>query len=189
MATNLPPLATGPSVWTRAEMEKDRSWIIRFSDADLAELEAATALLHERGIPPEEFSREDFPLPGLGPKFGKLLEEIEYGRGFALLKGLNLAQYDLDKLSILFWGLGTHLGEIISQNTQGDLLGRVTDYETGKFGSGGYYEAGIRGHRTNAYLPPHSDSSDVVGLLCGSPGARRRRKLDRLVYGRLQPHS
>lgn len=169
MATNLPPLATGPSAWTRAEMEKDSSWTIHFSEADLAELERATTLLHERGIPPEAFSREDFPLPALGSKFEKLLEEIEYGRGFALLKGLNVANYDMDKLSILFWGLGTHLGEIISQNTQGNLLGHVSDHEAGRFGSGGYYEAGIRGHRTNANLPPHSDSSDVVGLLCIRP--------------------
>jgi hypothetical protein len=70
---------------------------------------------------------------------------------------------------VLYWGLGTHLGQIISQNSQGDLLGVVTDMESGKYAEGGYYEVGVRGHRTNAYLEPHSDSSDVVGLMCVRP--------------------
>ena len=86
-----------------------------------------------------------------------------------LLKGLDVANYEIEKLSVLYWGLGTHLGQIISQNSQGNLLGHVTDFEDGKYKSGGYYEEGVRGHRTNAFLAPHSDSSDVVGLLCMRP--------------------
>jgi hypothetical protein len=61
------------------------------------------------------------------------------------------------------------LGQVISQNSQGDLLGRVTDMESGRYANGGYYEEGVRGHRTNAFLAPHSDSADVVGLLCVRP--------------------
>ncbi len=162
----LPPRAEGPSAWTRAAMERDPSWIVELDATDLAELTAATNQLAARGLGPLEFGRTDFPLPRLAPKLAALLEEIEYGRGFALLRGLDVANYDLDRLSLLYWGLGAHLGQVISQNSQGDLLGRVTDMEGGKFRGGGYYEAGVRGHRTNAFLPPHSDSSDVVGLLC-----------------------
>lgn len=169
MLNELPPQATGPAAWTRAEMEQDRSWIFRLNEIDLIELESATTALHERGIPPLEFRKSDFPLPTLGPRIAALLEEIEYGRGFALLRGLNVADYDLDKLSVLYWGLGTHLGQVISQNSQGDLLGHVTDMEGGKYVDGGYYEEGVRGHRTSAFLPPHSDSSDLVGLMCVRP--------------------
>lgn len=161
--------ATGASVWTRPEMEADQSWLFRFSDTDLRELEQATADLAARGLGPLEFGKADFPLPTLGPKLKGLLEDIEYGRGFTLLRGLDVEAYDLDKLSLLYWGLGSHLGQVISQNSQGDLLGRVTDLESGKFAKGGYYEEGVRGHRTNAFLAPHSDSADVVGLLCVRP--------------------
>ncbi len=169
MDQTLPPAAEGPSAWTRAQMERDQGWIVRFTDADLAELAAATDALAVRGLGPLEFGRDDFPLPGLGPKLVELLEEIEYGRGFVLLRGLDVEAFDLDRLSLLYWGLGAHLGQVISQNSQGDLLGRVTDMESGRYAKGGYYEEGVRGHRTNAFLAPHSDSSDVVGLLCVRP--------------------
>jgi len=169
MSSELPPPAVGPMAWTRPEMERDGAWIVQFDETDLAELKTATNRLAERGLGPLEFGREDFPLPTLGPKLTDLLWEIEYGRGFALLRGLDVAQYDLDRLSLLYWGLGSHLGQVISQNSQGDLLGRVTDMEAGKYSGGGYYEEGVRGHRTNAFLAPHSDSSDVVGLLCVRP--------------------
>ena len=168
----MPPNAEGPSVWTRGEMERDRSWIVEFDARDLAELADATDRLAERGLGPLQFGREDFPLPNLSLKLAALLEDIEYGRGFALLRGLDVERYDIDRLSLLYWGLGAHLGQVISQNSQGDLLGRVTDMESGKFSAGGYYEAGVRGHRTNAFLPPHSDSSDVVGLLCVRPARK-----------------
>lgn len=150
-------------------MEKDQSWIFHFTPTDLAELERATADLAARGLGPLEFGRQDFPLPTLGPKLKRLLEDIEYGRGFVLLRGLDVANYGLDRLSLLYWGLGAHLGQVISQNSQGDLLGRVTDMESGRYAKGGYYEEGVRGHRTNAFLAPHSDSADVVGLLCVRP--------------------
>lgn len=150
-------------------MEKDLSWIFHFTPTDLAELERATADLAARGLGPLEFGRQDFPLPTLGPKLKHLLEDIEYGRGFVLLRGLDVANYGLDRLSVLYWGLGAHLGQVISQNSQGDLLGRVTDMESGRYAKGGYYEEGVRGHRTNAFLAPHSDSADVVGLLCVRP--------------------
>ena len=161
--------ATGPSAWTRHQMEIDDSWIYYFDVHDLAELQTATDTLATRGLKPLEFGWEDFVLPQLGPKLVSLLNDIEYGRGFVLLRGLDVSQYDHDRLSLLYWGLGAHLGQVISQNSQGDLLGRVEDLEAGKYAGGGYYEEGVRGHRTNAFLAPHSDSSDVVGLLCVRP--------------------
>lgn len=169
MSTGLPPAAETPAAWTRAQMADDPDWTVRLTSADLAELNAATDRLTATGAKPLEFGRDDFPLPGLAPKLAGLLREIEYRRGFALLKGLDVASYDLHRLSLLYWGLGAHLGQVISQNSQGDLLGRVTDMEAGKYASGGYYEEGVRGHRTNAFLAPHSDSADVVGLLCVRP--------------------
>ena len=160
---------SGPSAWKAADYLSDRSWIFQLTPSHLGELNTAARALKARGIGPLEFTREDFPLPTLGPAIPGLLHEIEYGRGFVLIRGLNVADYDIETLRVLYWGLGTHLGQIISQNSQGDLLGVVTDMEAGKYTRGGYYEEGVRGHRTNAELEPHSDSSDVVGLMCVRP--------------------
>ena len=160
---------TGPSAWKATDFLNDDSWMYRFSETELRELNEATRALKAKGLKPVEFTQADFPLPTLGPRIAELLHEIEYGRGFVLLRGLNVDDYDLDTLKVLYWGLGTHLGDIISQNSQGDLLGIVTDLENGKYANGGYYENNVRGHRTNADLKPHADSSDLVGLLCVRP--------------------
>ena len=127
---------TGPSAWKAADFLNDDSWIFRLTPAHLAELNGATRALKARGIGPLEFTKADFPLPALGAELARILHEIEYGRGFVLLRGLNVADYDLDTLKVLYWGLGTHLGQIISQNSQGDLLGVVTDMESGQYAKG-----------------------------------------------------
>lgn len=163
---------TGPAAWKAADYAHDDSWMYRFTDSDLAEIHVATDALRAKGLSPLEFTKADFPLPALGPKLADVLDEIEYGRGFVMLRGLDTGQYDTGGLKLLYWGLGTHLGQVISQNSQGDLLGVVTDMENGKFAGGGYYEQNVRGHRTNADLKPHSDSSDMVGLLCVQPAKR-----------------
>jgi hypothetical protein len=53
---------------------------------------------------------------------------------------------------------------VIAQNTRGDHIGHVRD-EGLKWGqvSGGEL---VRGYRTNAYMPFHSDPTDRVGLFC-----------------------
>jgi hypothetical protein len=63
-----------------------------------------------------------------------------------------------------FWGLGLHMGIPVSQNARGHLLGHVID-EGLDFNK----DNGVRGYQTRLRLPYHTDSSDVVGLLCLRP--------------------
>lgn len=166
---------TGPTAWKATDYRNDESWVRYFTQAELAELTEATRTLKARGIKPEAFTRSDFPLPKLDAVMNDIHGELEKGRGFILLRGLNVEDYDLETLKILYWGLGTHLGDIISQNAYGDLLGYVTDFEG--FAQGGYYDKGVRGHRTSAHLYPHCDSSDTVGLLCVYPAMTGGRSM------------
>lgn len=182
---------TGPSVWKRDDFIDDDSWIHVFSDDELKELETSTHRLRERGLSPHDFNRDDFPLPTLGPKLADMLEDIEYGRGFVLLRGIDVSRFDEDGLKLLYWGLGTHLGSIVSQNSWGDLLGVVTDLEAGKYKDGGYYEDNVRGHRTNALIEPHSDSCDVTGLLCVRPAKKGGESLlcsSMAIYNHILEH-
>ena len=51
------------------------------------------------------------------------------------------------------------MGSPVKQNTQGDILGEVMSI-------GDIAQKDTRVYQTNAYLPYHTDPSDVVGLLC-----------------------
>ena len=61
----------------------------------------------------------------------------------------------------IFWGLGRYIGDPISQNAQGDLLGHVKDV-----GGLTYGAKNVRGYQTTAELNFHNDNCDVVEQLC-----------------------
>ena len=159
MMTALPSI-TGPSVWCGQDHADSTAWIRPFRDNELAELDTATAAIKARGLGPFDFGRADFPLPNLGPALTALLTELEGGRGFTLLRGLPVSAYDETELDILYAGLSTYLGRVITQNSRGDRIGRVADHGTD------YGTRNVRGHTSNGAIAPHCDSSDLVGLLC-----------------------
>lgn len=148
------------SAWRPADHTSDRSWLYRLSDADLAELEAALQAVRSRGLVPPNFDREDFPLPGFGPRLAAFCADLESGRGFFLLRGIPVDRLSLDDVKTIYWGIGTHLGCPVYQNTRGELITHVADR------GDDYGDINTRLYTTAAAANPHNDPSDVVGLLC-----------------------
>lgn len=150
---------TGPSAWTAADFASDDSWIMQLSEAEIADIEAALSGLNASGKAFPKFGRGDFPLPVLTPRLGEIAEELETGRGFVLLRGLQPERYSEDEINAIYYGLGLNMGEPVGQNPKGDLLGKVMHV-------GDASDKNTRVYETNLYLPYHTDPSDVVGLLC-----------------------
>lgn len=161
--STLPPPATGPAVWSAEQLTHDTAWITHFSDTEISELD--NAVTHVLGAKKKvfEFGRLDFQLPTLGARLFQCAEQVENGRGVALWRGLDVKKYDEESLKVLYWGVGVHLGQPISQNARGDLIGHVRD--SGR----DYMSKNVRGYTTQARLAPHCDSSDIVALLCVHP--------------------
>jgi len=154
---------TGPSAWTRDEIAADQSWIYQLSGDDIAELEAAVDGVRAKGLSLFEFTQDDFPLPGLASMVAGIVDQLENGRGCALIRGLNTARYDEETLKILYWGFGQHWGAPISQNARGQLIGHVCNRGRD------YQSRNVRGYTTNARISPHCDPADSVSLLCAHP--------------------
>lgn len=148
------------SAWYGKDLADDLSWLVHLSQQDLAEIAAAVQGVRAHGLALAEVGRSNFPLPTLGEKLARHLEEIRTGRGFVVLRGLNTADYSDDEVGLIFWGIGAYLGVPVTQNPRGDLLGHV--YDHGRR----YGDIDVRGYETNAHLPFHSDGCDLVGLLC-----------------------
>jgi len=155
--------ATGPALWRGDDLHRDPSWKFTFEPAEIRELETAVSRLLADNKDIYTFGREDFHLPTLGPRLAECIRDVEYGRGVALWRGLNVADYDELSLKTLYWGIGVHLGVPITQNAKGDLIGHVRD--SGR----SYMTKNVRGYTTQARLAPHCDSSDIVTLLCVHP--------------------
>lgn len=154
----LPPPVTGPSAWIGAELRERDDWIHHFSAAELAELEKAAAATRGRDI--ADLRKADFPLPTLGPVLAGLLDEILNGRGFVLLRGLKVEGRPIEEAARLYWGIGMHLGTPRSQNAKGHVLGHVRDLG---FATD---DPNVRTYQTTERQHYHTDSCDIVGLLC-----------------------
>jgi hypothetical protein len=163
---NLPePTPLEPACAWRTDDLRD-SYVFRLSDDHLRELD--TALVHSEAKCADvlDITRDDFPLPTLGPELERLARELIDGRGVALVRGVPVAQYGKQRASSIYWGIGTHLGRPWPQNAKGHLLGDVTDQGRAADDptSRGNEIGGIR-------FPFHSDGSDLVGLFCLDAGA------------------
>jgi hypothetical protein len=151
---------TGPKAWRGAALTSDPSWVVTLDEPALGELDRALAHARSTGRALADIGREDFPLARTAALLGDVLDEIQGGRGFVVLRGLPVERYSDEDVGLLFWGIGRHLGSPLYQNPQGDLLGHV--YDHGRT----YGNIDVRGYESNAYLPYHTDGCDLVGLLC-----------------------
>lgn len=148
------------SAWTRADMESDRSWVYELSAEEISEIESALQQVQEKGLEHAEICEADFPLPHIGPLVTKLRDQIEDGRGIAVLKGMPIQGKTVEQQQLLYAGVAAHIGQSIIQDPQGTLIDLVTDRGLS------YDDIAVRGYTTNAELTPHCDSGDIVSLLC-----------------------
>jgi len=148
------------SAWRGADLTATDRWLHRLNAEELADLAVALAELRQLGLPTIAIRRDDVPLPALAPRLAQWLEEARSGRGFFVIRGLPPERFAEAEREALFWAIGTHFGQAVSQNSHGDLLGHVFD-QGREYGS-----ANTRGYQTKARLDFHTDRCDLVGLLC-----------------------
>ncbi len=150
-----------PSAWIGEAMAADPSlWLVQLSVEDIAELEQAAVvyLSHTKEI--GEITREKFPLPRMAAQLSKLRQTLINGRGFEVLRGLPVATYTQEVAATIFCGIGAHLGSARSQNAMGHILGHVRDIGADA------NNPNTRIYQTAQRQTFHTDSADVVGLLC-----------------------
>lgn len=157
----LPVAFTGPAAWVGADMrERPEDWIVDLSPAQVAELETAAHHFLSLGRDIGEITKDDFPLDGFAGHLAALRHKLLHGIGFEILRGLPVETYDQKTAATIFCGVGAHLGSARSQNAAGHILGHVRN--TGADPN----DPNARIYQTNARQSFHTDSADVVGLLC-----------------------
>ena len=150
-----------PAVWYRGDWEERDDWIIELSDEEIQELKDAVSL--SKAIPIVKMSASSFTLPAFASRIRELRHELIYGRGFVVLRGLPVHEWDRESSARAYYGIGCHLGVPVSQNAQGHLLGHVYDLGLDPM------DPVNRVYQTNYRQLFHTDSTDIVGLLCLQP--------------------
>jgi len=151
-----------PAQWTGAELDTSDDWKFVLTADDIVELDDAVAGVEARGLQIKDITLAGFPLPQLDSTLAQLRHQLMEGRGIAVLRGVPVERYTIEQSAIAYWGIGLRVGEPVSQNKNGHLLGHVYDL----IGPSRDGHPSYRAYHTSAELNYHSDSCDVVGLLC-----------------------
>ena len=158
---SLPDRITRPSAWVGSEMASDETkWLYRLTLGDVQDLENAAEHFLSLGRDVGEISLADFPLLHFSGHLRDLKDKLLHGVGVEVLRGLPIGSYSQEFVATIFCGVGAHLGSARSQNAQGHILGHVRD--VGKDAG----DVNTRIYQTSQRQSFHTDSADVVGLLC-----------------------
>ncbi|HEY2620418.1 MAG TPA: TauD/TfdA family dioxygenase [Acetobacteraceae bacterium] len=147
------------AAWTGATLDYRSDGLHTLAAAEVKEIDAALAHLRDQGeLDFPAITPDTFPLPTLGAFCRGLRDELRFGRGFVLLRGIPRARYSTDDMARIYFGLGAHIGSPLPQSWQGELLGHVIDVSD--------IEPGARGYHAGGAQRFHTDSCDVVSLMC-----------------------
>ncbi len=142
-------------------MTKRTDWIHTLSASDVDEIVAAVRPLVAADKDIARINKADFPLPTLGPKLAGICDEVINGRGFVLMRGLPVERWSMREAATAYFGIGCHFGNARSQNAKGHVLGHVRD-----LGRNAVSDPTARIYQTRERQTYHTDSCDIVGLLC-----------------------
>jgi len=160
-ANSLPPEVRDASVWYRSELVHSTNWIVQLTDTEITEVKTAVQKLEESYEQQSiDLKAENVPLATLAPRLRGILNEVMNGRGFVLIRGLPVERWTNRQAAIAFLVVGVHLGNLRMQNAEGHLLGHVRDLRRSS------EDPNTRIYQTRERQTFHTDSCDVVGLMC-----------------------
>ncbi len=157
---DFPRFDASPANWKGPELaaEPDR-WVHILTAAERRDLDDAVSRFGGNDIDLVGLTIDDAPLPNLAPRLARIRADLLDGCGVALIRGFPVDGLSTREAAAAFWAVGMHLGEPVSQNAKGHVLGHVRDLGFD------YNQPSARGYQTAERLPYHCDSGDVVGLL------------------------
>jgi len=148
-----------PGAWKGPDIDWTREGLHVLSDDELREIDLALKhLLAQGDLDFPDITPERFPLDRVATLMRDLPRRLREGRGFLMLRGLPRAQYSDDDMTRIYFGLGSYIGTPMTQSYLGDILGHVMDVSD--------YEPKSRGYRKGGGQLMHTDSCDIIGLMC-----------------------
>ena len=158
---DLPRCIEKPSAWVgKALSAKPELWLYQLSQQDIQELEQAAKGYLAGGRDIGEMTMQDFPLLKFSRHLVQLKQKLLTGIGVEVMRGLPTESYSKAVSAAIFCGIGAHLGSPRSQNAAGHILGHVRDI------GADVSDPNARIYQTSVRQTFHTDSTDVVGLLC-----------------------
>lgn len=144
-----------PAAWTSQALGGRQAIERALSREELAAFD--DLLARTRDLAPQAVMRAHVDAPVLTHLADELRHTLMHGRGVMLLTGIDPARHAPEAMERIYWALGTHLGTPAVQSRSGDRLGRVEQDPN---------DPVARGYRSSGELVMHTDSYEIVGLMC-----------------------
>lgn len=165
MASVRQPIPEGPiespAAWRSGDITRDTGWRYDLSGTEIKELDLAMRSTVAAGLEIIDIDRNSFHLPTFADRLQALCREVMDGRGFTQIRGIPVGDYTKEEAARIFFGIGAHIGSLRSQNAEGHVLGHVCD-----LGHDYMNDGNLRGYRAGGPLKFHTDSVDLVALMC-----------------------
>jgi hypothetical protein len=149
--------------WRGDEIVHDGGWQLTLGDAHRSEVLGALATVQAAGVRVQDVSRAVFELPSLGPALEQLARDVTHGPGFALVRGLPVADLDAYQCGMVAVGIAGYFGRIVAQGPEKVPLLHVRDEGVDPS------RPTSRSYQHNQRLGFHADPTDIVALLCIRP--------------------
>ena len=122
---------------------------------DVAALRAVVKAARADGRAMTDLRQSDFHEPALAERLSHIAQDLRWGLGLIVITGLRLEDFEPAEAPWLYWAIGLHFGEPVSQNIHGDLMGEVRVRDDQILG---------RAYNRGGPLPFHSDRIDILSL-------------------------
>lgn len=157
----MPTHLSGASAWLGREMSRNPDkWLHTLSEDDIQDLEQAATHFLSLDTDIGTINKASFPLESFDKHLAQLKDVLLSGVGLEVIRGLPIEQYSQAFVATIFCGIGAHLGNARSQNAQGHILGHVRDIGADA------NDPNSRIYQTSERQTFHTDSADLVGLVC-----------------------
>jgi alpha-ketoglutarate-dependent taurine dioxygenase len=156
-----------PKNWATATAAGESKYVVEVAPGVAQELKDSVALVRRHGLELDDVEQEDVRLPSLVTTVPPVLNRLDGGPGFVILRGLGLQDFNEADAEIATWGTGNYFGRPVRQGLRKDRrLFTVTDHQ-------GAYKDPTRIGATTALSRPHTDNGcleprppDYVFLAC-----------------------
>ncbi len=136
--------------WSYALKELEKQALLDISEAVKSNEKKFLSLAPRKIVTPFE----------LNSLVSSIQENIYKGIGFLIIRGVPLLNSDISSAIYLLLGFGNILGVPVPQTFNSNLISHVRDEQNLNLNPNN------RGHKTNNYLPFHSDRCDIGILAC-----------------------
>jgi len=148
-----------PGAWKGPETDWTKVGLHILNTEELQDIDRALQHLLSLGnLDLPAITPETFPLQIMGDFMRALPKRLATGCGFLMLRGLPRDTYSDDDMARIYLGLGSYISKPMVQSYLGDLLGHVIDVSD--------VEPKSRGYRKGGGQLMHTDSCDIIGLMC-----------------------